>query len=188
MGNKLLIIACNSKSVLRRLLVLSFNHYLWWNLELKMGKFEAIVKCRCPHCREGVMFVYHVVAFNKFSKMYDSCNFCKTTFNPEPGFYIGAMYFSYAFNLALIIGISLITQFIFKSPIWQSVTLIAISVIILTPFNFRLSRAMMLHLFGGIKFNPTIWVYLIQLLTNAWWIEHSNEKCHLKILSFPRAL
>lgn len=121
-----------------------------------MGKFEAIVKCRCPHCRDGVMFVYRVVAFNKFSKMYDSCKFCETTFNPEPGFYTGAMYFSYAFNLVIIMGIGLFTQFIFKFPIWQSVMLIGIGVVILTPFNFRVSRSMMLHLFGGIKFNPKI--------------------------------
>jgi len=121
-----------------------------------MGRFEAIVKCRCPHCRKGRMFIYRAVEFSKFSKMYHSCKLCEATFNPEPGFYTGAMYFSYAYNLAIIMGVGLFTQFIFKSPLWQSIIWIAISVVILTPFNFRLSRAMMLHLFGGIKFNPTI--------------------------------
>ena len=121
-----------------------------------MGRFEAIVKCRCPHCRKGRMFIYRAVEFSKFSKMYDSCKLCEVTFNPEPGFYTGAMYFSYAFNLVIIMGIGLFTQFIFKFPIWQSVMLIGIGVVILTPFNFRLSRAMMLNLFGGIKFNPKI--------------------------------
>ncbi len=137
-------------------MVILFNHYFCCILEIKMGRFEAIVKCRCPHCHKGKMFVYHAVKFNKFSKMYGSCEFCGTTFNPEPGFYTGAMYFSYAMNLAIIMGIGLFTQFVFIFPIWQSVILIAISVIMLTPINFRLSRAMMLHIFGGIDFNPKI--------------------------------
>jgi len=34
--------------------------------------------------------------------IYESCQLCKHTFSPEPGFYFGAMYVSYAMGVGFL--------------------------------------------------------------------------------------
>ncbi|MCS7074930.1 MAG: hypothetical protein NZ108_10730, partial [Bacteroidia bacterium] len=62
---------------------------------------------------------------------------------------------NYAFNVALFIIISaIIMLFDIKLTLWQHLAAILIPVIILYPILMRYSRVFMLHLFGGVKYNP----------------------------------
>ncbi len=73
---------------------------------------------------------------------------------PEPGFYIGAMYISYGFNVILLIAIG-VTLFLFTdSPDWVYIVSIIAASFLFIPFSFRYSRIIFLHAFGGLKYDP----------------------------------
>jgi uncharacterized protein (DUF983 family) len=112
----------------------------------------AILNHKCPRCRQGNM--YKTSVFNiSFASMYKNCEHCNLKFEVEPGFFFGAMYFSYALSVA-IIGICFMTIFWFlNNPSTTTYVSIICSITLLTtPINFRYSRTLMLHIFGGVDF------------------------------------
>lgn len=87
----------------------------------------------------------------KFGTMNTECEICGQDFRIEPGFYFGASYFSYAINVAFII-VTVGAYFLWfpeLSP-WVLVGMIVSATILLVPVNYRYSRTLMLHLFGGV--------------------------------------
>ena len=85
--------------------------------------------------------------------MNDTCPECGQRFDIEPGFYIGAMYVSYAFSVFILVAEGLFF-FIFSAdpPVWIFAVVGLLSILILHPFIFRYSRVLYLHLFGGIHY------------------------------------
>ncbi len=84
------------------------------------------------------------------------CTNCGVSFEPEPGFYFGAMFVSYALSVVLfaVIGIAL---YVVANPAdWVYITSIAAGAVLFTPFSFRYSRILFLYFFGGIHYNPTL--------------------------------
>lgn len=75
------------------------------------------------------------------------CEKCGQLFNPEPGFYMGAMYVSYG----LCVGLFMICFFGLYIPFGVDPILVlviyALSLLVLFPFIFRYSRVVYLHLF-----------------------------------------
>ena len=85
--------------------------------------------------------------------MYDSCPECGQHFEIEPGFYIGAMYVSYAFSVFILIMEGIFFFILFDDPsIWVFTIIGLVTIMILHPLIFRYSRVLYLHLFGGIHF------------------------------------
>ena len=118
-------------------------------------KAGAMFRWKCPNCRKGNMFPHFAYHPTKFSKAYDECPVCKEDFVIEPGFYFGAMYFSYGINVGIFVVSLLVTLYTFDPESIQGYLLgIFPPLIILFPLTFRVSRALMLHLFGGIKRKP----------------------------------
>lgn len=116
---------------------------------------NALIKGKCPRCREGQMFAYPLTKLSKFNKMNEHCPRCGVRLEPEPGFYQGAMYVGYAFTLAAILIISLALYLIADPPdIVYIVTVIGVMVL-LAPLNYRYSRIVYLYSFGGIKYDPS---------------------------------
>ena len=73
---------------------------------MKKGtKLYSILKGRCPHCHEGAFFVSHAYRLKKIGDIHDHCSVCKKSYHPEPGFYFGALYVSYALGCAFMISI-----------------------------------------------------------------------------------
>jgi hypothetical protein len=72
---------------------------------------------------------------------------------PEPGFYIGAMYISYAFNVALLVAFGVGLYTLTEAPDWVYIVSIISASFVFIPFSFRYSRIIFLHAFGGIKFD-----------------------------------
>ncbi len=119
------------------------------------SQLGAILEHKCPQCRKGNMFIHPLYKLHKFTKMYEYCPHCGIHYEPEPGFYFGAMYISYAFNIALLITLFVATNILMGDvELWVYFVNIIIPSILLVPLNFRLSRALMLHLFGGYSYNP----------------------------------
>ncbi|MGK7390433.1 MAG: DUF983 domain-containing protein [Candidatus Cyclobacteriaceae bacterium M2_1C_046] len=83
--------------------------------------------------------------------MNDQCPVCHQTFHPEPGFYFGAMYVSYAFSVAWVMGVCLILMVTGTFTLVRSAVIIGVGVVFLLPFMFQYSRILYLYGVGGIK-------------------------------------
>jgi len=66
----------------------------------KLSTVGDIVRQRCPRCRMGGIFRYSI--FRGFPKMHERCPVCDLRFEREPGYFLGAMYVSYALGVAII--------------------------------------------------------------------------------------
>ncbi len=89
--------------------------------------------------------------------MHANCPVCNLNFDPEPGFYFGAMFVSYAFSVALTLTVGFLVYFILGNPpMWVYTVAIILAVLLLFPTMFRYSRIFYLHMFGGVRYNPSM--------------------------------
>ena len=123
---------------------------------VKTSQLEAIVKAKCPRCRRGKIFAGSLYGLN-LQKTNEHCSHCDMRFEVEPGYFYGAMYVSYTFVVGEMLNIGLITYLITgndKSP-WLYITTILLTILALTPINYRYSRVLLLHwLTPKIKYYP----------------------------------
>jgi hypothetical protein len=85
--------------------------------------------------------------------MHSACPHCKQSFEPEPGFYFGAMFVSYGINTALFITAWVALLFIYPNYSLGLLLGILVAVVLLSlPFSFRLSRSIWLAFF--VRFDP----------------------------------
>ena len=109
---------------------------------------------KCPVCREGDIFKYPALRISHFAEMNSCCPVCGAGFEPEPGFYFGAMYITYGFNIFLLIGFGLMLYYFVELPEAVYLILIALLATLVTPFSFRWSRIIWLYWFGGLHYKP----------------------------------
>lgn len=124
----------------------------------KTSKLYAIVSGKCPHCRRGDIFTGNIYGFN-IQRTNDKCAHCDQRFEIEPGYFYAAMYVSYAMNIIEMISMGFITYYLsggrldFDS-VWLYVGVIFLTSLLLSPFNYRYSRIILLHLLSPkIKYN-----------------------------------
>ena len=119
-----------------------------------MKKHMAILSMKCPRCYEGNLFTNRSpFPLSQLHKMPEHCKACGLKFNPEPGFYTGAMYVSYAFSVGLFI-LSFFTLYIgMKVEVITFLMIYGTSLLLLSPFLFRYSRTLFLYLFYS--YEPT---------------------------------
>lgn len=112
----------------------------------------SLLKCKCPRCRLGNMFVHKKTFSKGFMKMNETCEVCGQHFELEVGFYYGSGYVSYGITVAisvatflawwLIIGISYDDNRVIYWLVFNAIFLIA-----LQPLLMRLSRVFWLAVF-----------------------------------------
>jgi len=114
----------------------------------KVSLLSSILRAKCPRCREGNMFMPGNLYSRKFSDMHPNCPCCGQTFEPEPGFYYGAMYVSFGLSTGIFLGVILVLNFL-VAEITMAMVLITVMVIVvgLLPVMFRLSRAIWINIF-----------------------------------------
>ena len=112
----------------------------------KVSKSYAMLHAKCPRCRKGNMFAHSMYGFH-VQKMYDKCPYCGFVFEQEPGYFYVSMFASYALNVAemvtVVVAIYVLTGKI-QSAWFYIFTILGVSVV-LSPFNFRFSRVMLLY-------------------------------------------
>lgn len=113
----------------------------------------ALLKGKCPRCREGAMFTYPVTKLSKFHKMNETCPHCGVRLEPEPGFYQGAMYVGYGFTVMVTVVISIILYLMGEYSEWVYIGAIIGVMILLVPLNYRYSRIVYLYSFGGLTYD-----------------------------------
>jgi uncharacterized protein (DUF983 family) len=101
---------------------------------------RAIMGLRCPRCRVGRVFRGMIT-------MHRTCPVCGLKFEREPGYFLGAMYFSYALAV-IIIGILMFLGIVFF-PTLTYLTIFALASVAFLPFVpiiFRYSRVAWMHM------------------------------------------
>lgn len=116
-----------------------------------MNTLASITRYKCPRCRKGDLFV-RPFALKKPLQMNESCHDCQQKFEPEPGFYYGAMFISYIFTGFLFLGIGLPLALVFHLS-----AILSISVVLLVAVFFyfkilRLSRSIWIHI--AVNYEP----------------------------------
>ena len=114
----------------------------------KPSTLRSILQQRCPRCRIGGIFQYSI--FRGFPKMCERCSICDLKFEREPGYFLGAMYFSFALGVLTMAPIAALLWFltgwwITKVAIW--------AVVLFLPF------APTITLFARV-----LWIYLDQAI------------------------
>jgi uncharacterized protein (DUF983 family) len=112
-----------------------------------MSALLAFLKGKCPQCRKGDVFTHSGTNLKKFREMNESCSCCGVKYESEPGFFWGAMYFSYAYSVAsfIIIGFFFFSLSDDVNLTWYISTVIAYTVVT-SPMSFRMSRLMMMYI------------------------------------------
>ena len=115
---------------------------------LKGTKAYSVFKNKCPKCHEGGYFESkNPYNFKTLGKMPDRCLSCGQSFVIENGFYVGAMFVSYAIGAAIFITLWVATSVLFPSlTYWNQVVIEAIGIVVLFPVNFWLSRLIWINI------------------------------------------
>ncbi len=94
------------------------------------------------------MFEKGTLYTTRFANMNAYCPCCGQSFEPEPGYYYGAMYVSFGFNVAIfIVSMLVLSQFVEEITLAMLIGVIAVVVVGLLPVVFRLSRVLWINIF-----------------------------------------
>ncbi len=119
------------------------------SVKILPSKFSTLVKCKCPRCREGEVFINKATSWNGYRKMHENCPKCGLRYELEVGFFWGAMYVGYALNVALSVSLGVATYVLGNNPdVWVYMTAIIIGIFLTYRLNFRYSRMLLLVLFA----------------------------------------
>ncbi len=112
-----------------------------------MSRLFALISGKCPNCEMGR--IYQKSHFFSFSKMEEHCAHCDFKYEKEPGYFIGAMYFSYGLVVAELAFTLAFSQFFFEEAFDMRILLIMLGqILLLAPFNYRMSRVLWLYIFN----------------------------------------
>ena len=121
---------------------------------MEVSQGYAALHAKCPKCRRGDMFKNKMYLSSQ--KMNETCPHCGFRFEIEPGYFYVAMFVSYAFNIAQMVTLAVALYVLTgsKNP-WIYVGVLLGSAVLLSPFNFRYSRVVLLYwLTPGVNYDP----------------------------------
>mgnify|MGYP001269889482 FL=1 len=118
---------------------------------MKTGKLYSIFFNKCPRCNKGKFWKSNNPYYNLFlngGENHSHCLNCDLKFEIEPGFFYGAMYISYGLGIGIGSLILIISLAVFQMKnIFLLSLIIGISILILAPVNYFLSRLIWLNTF-----------------------------------------
>ncbi len=116
---------------------------------LKGTKLYSIFTMTCPKCHETKLFKNsNPYNFSQIFDMPQSCDKCGQKIEMEPGFFYGAMYVSYGVSIAYLVSIWVAMFVLYPEFTTTQYLVLAIgSLLVLTPYFFRLARAIWINLF-----------------------------------------
>ena len=103
------------------------------------SRLLAVLRQRCPRCRQGPVF-------RGATAMNPRCPVCGLPFEREEGYFLGAMYISYALSICFLglgtwVGSGLLPGW---DLVWVAV-LVTVAYLPLVPMVFRYSRVIWIH-------------------------------------------
>ncbi len=114
----------------------------------KGSKLYSILTGTCPKCQQESMYLdKNALHLNKLLKMNEHCSHCGLRYEIEPSFFYGAMYVSYALNVAIGIAAFIVSFVILNSNLKEAFIAIIASMIVLFPMVLRWSRNIYINIF-----------------------------------------
>ena len=111
------------------------------------SKFYSVIHLKCPRCHQGDLYVnQHPYGFNRFFDMPSNCSHCDLKYQPEPGFFYGSMYVSYALSI-IIAGLIWFVLTILDIDFWTVIWTVVFTLLLAIPPLFKYSRAIWLNFF-----------------------------------------
>jgi uncharacterized protein (DUF983 family) len=112
----------------------------------KSSKLYSILGFKCPKCHLTNLFDTPTFSFKRPFEMKERCEVCAQRFEPEPGFYYGAMFISYIFMGFFCLGFTAFFHWIVGWSINASFLLLLAVVAVFFVYIFRLARAIWINL------------------------------------------
>ena len=105
----------------------------------RRSMLTGLLRLRCPRCREGRLF-------RTTFEMNDPCPACGLMLQREPGYFLGAMYFSYFLATAVLIPLYVIAMLLLPEQDSLVVALVATAAYLpFVPLVFRYSRVVWIY-------------------------------------------
>ena len=115
---------------------------------------NSIIKYKCPKCREGDLFVNkNAFKYKNFLDVSDNCPKCNQDFQIEAGFYLGAIFVSYALTIALTTSIFVAFAVFNIYSLVPFLITAGICLIITTPMILHVSRSIWIAMSVAYKSN-----------------------------------
>jgi uncharacterized protein (DUF983 family) len=99
---------------------------------------RAVLRQVCPRCLRAKVW-------EGLWRMRAVCPECGLRFEREPGYFLGAMYYSYAISIAAGAPPA-ITGMVLDWPTWATGLAATAAIALASPISFRLSRVLWLHM------------------------------------------
>ncbi|MCC6420117.1 MAG: DUF983 domain-containing protein [Gemmataceae bacterium] len=103
------------------------------------SRFWAILRQRCPRCRQGRVF-------GSLVRTNPACPLCGLSFEREEGYFLGAMYISYGMSIVCLGLLMWLGTLLL--PTWDLGTLVLLATaayLPIVPIVFRYSRVLWIH-------------------------------------------
>lgn len=119
----------------------------------KTNVIVSILKCKCPKCHEGDLFINKkLFKIKNFLEVPDNCKRCNQDFQIEAGFYLGAMFVSYGLTIAVAVAVFVAFTTFNAYSLVPYLIATTILLILTTPYILRISRSIWIAMF--VKFDP----------------------------------
>ena len=113
----------------------------------------SILKCKCPKCQTGNLFVNkNMYQYKGYFDMPNHCPKCGQDFQIEAGFYLGAMFVSYACTVALTVAVFIAFTTFNTFSLVPFLIAIGIVLTLTTPFIIKVSRSIWISF--SVRFDP----------------------------------
>jgi len=106
---------------------------------------------KCPRCQEGDLFI-KPFEISKPVNMPTNCPVCNQKFEPEPGFYYGAMFLSYIVSAFFFLGIMGACLLIFKLSLNAAMGVVLAVAALTYLFWLRFSRSLWINIM--VQYDP----------------------------------
>ncbi len=119
----------------------------------KGTKFYSVLHRKCPHCHEGeFMVTRNPYDLTLTGDLLPGCSVCHRKYQPEPGFYYGGMYVTYALSVGLCIAIFIATLVLAPdiSAVDQILWILG-ALVVLAPPIYAWSKIMWANMFISYK-------------------------------------
>jgi uncharacterized protein (DUF983 family) len=104
----------------------------------------AMLRGRCPRCGEGAIFP--PLLSRRALAMYSHCPVCGLDYEPEPGYFLGAMYVSYTMGILTILPVALALILVAGAALAVTMLVALAQALVTMMFMYRASRVVWLHL------------------------------------------
>jgi len=115
--------------------------------------FSNILLKKCPRCQRGDLFTSPMNISNPLD-MPKNCPTCWQKYEPEPGFYYGAMFISYIISSFIFLSLAAVCIIYWGLTVNQTFILIIFLAIIGYLWLLRISRSIWIHFI--VRFDSSI--------------------------------